>query len=224
MDYVKDTKDAYKTETKAKVYQEQYTKGFKWARFTMWRQRLIIKGLLNKCNFNENDRILDIPCGAGFIGKILCGTPADITASDISPEMIKRAKSEYKGDNFKGFVECDITKTPFENESFDCAIILAFMHRLPREIRDETWREINRISKKYIIVNYGFDSLSQRIKKWVLKKISSKYESAPSSMPMNEILNEINSFGFKILSITNVVYFFSGKVIFLLEKNIENIK
>lgn len=224
MDYIKDTKDAYKNETKAKAYQEQYTKGFKWARFTMWRQRLIIRRIIDKCNFNENHKILDIPCGAGFIGKILCDTPADITASDISAEMIKRAKSEYQGDNFKGFVECDITKTPFENESFDCVIILAFMHRLQKEIRDETWKEIKRISKKYIIVNYGFDSLPQRIKKWVLKKISSKYESAPSSIPINDILNEINSFGFKTLSITNVVYFFSGKVIFLLEKNIENMQ
>ena len=58
MDYIKDTKDAYKNETKARVYQEQYTKGFKWARFTMWRQRLIIQRIIDKCNFNENHKIL----------------------------------------------------------------------------------------------------------------------------------------------------------------------
>ncbi len=218
MDYIRDTKDAYKTETKAKAYQEQYTKGFKWARFTMWRQTLIIKSILNKCNLNGNDKILDIPCGTGFIGKILCDTPALITASDISSEMLKRATSEYKGDNFEGFVECDITKTPFNDKSFDCVILLAFMHRLPKEIRDETWKEINRISKKYVIVNYGFDSHLQRLKKCFLKGINANYIPAPSSLPMDDIITEINSFGFVIKKVYNVAYFFSGKVIFFLEK------
>ena len=166
MDYLEDTKNAYKGKLKAKKYQEQYTRGFKWARFTMWRQKVIIKRIINQCNFSKTDKILDIPCGTGFIGKILCKTPASITASDISAEMMKRANDEYIGDNFKGFVECDITQTPFSKESFDCVIILAFMHRLPKDIRNQTWEEVLRISKKYIIVNYGFDSTAQKIKKW----------------------------------------------------------
>ena len=86
MDYITDTKNAYKGKIKAEEYQDQYTKGFKWARFTMWRQKLLIKRFVNKCKFTKNDNILDIPCGAGFIGKILCKTPASITASDISSE------------------------------------------------------------------------------------------------------------------------------------------
>ncbi len=218
MDYIEDTKNAYKGELKAKEYQEQYTKGFKWARFTMWRQRVIIKKIINQCNFTKTDKILDIPCGTGFIGKILCNTPALITASDISAEMIKRAAGEYVGDNFKGFVECDITQTPFSKESFNCVIILAFMHRLPKEIRDKTWEEVVRISKKYIIVNYGFDSHSQRLKKWFLKKVHPNYIPAPSSLPMEDIITEINSLGLVIRKVSNVVYFFSGMVIFLLEK------
>ena len=117
----------------------------------MWRQKVIIKRIINQCNFSNTDNILDIPCGTGFIGKILCKTPASITASDISAEMMNRANNEYVGDNFKGFVECDITQTPFNKESFDCVIILAFMHRLPKDIRNQTWEEVVRISKKYII-------------------------------------------------------------------------
>ena len=218
MNYIQETRNAYKGESKAKKYQEQYTKGFKWARFTMWRQRVLIKKIINQCNFTETDKILDIPCGTGFIGKILCKTPASITASDISEEMMKRAAGEYVGDNFKGFVKCDITQTPFNKESFDCVIVLAFMHRLPKEIRDKTWEEVVRISKKYIIVNFGFDSRSQRLKKWFLKKVHPNYIPAPSSLPMEDIITEINSFGLVIRKVSNVVYFFSGKVIFLLEK------
>ena len=131
---------------------------------------------------------------------------------------MKRANDEYIGDNFKGFVECDITQTPFSKESFDCVIVLAFMHRLPKEIRDKTWEELLRISKKYVIVNYGFDSRLQRLKKWFLKGINANYMPAPSSLPMDDIITEINSFGFVIKEVYNVAYFFSGKVIFFLEK------
>ena len=218
MDYVKDTKDAYKNVLKAQQYQEQYTKGFKWARFTMWRQRKILKKIIDKCNFNENDKILDIPCGTGFIGKILCDTQASVTASDISSEMMKRAVNEYSGNNFQGFVECDITNTPFESEFFDCTIVLAFLHRLHKEIRYKTWEEIFRISKKFIIVNYGFDSTAQKIKKWFLNKVQPSYIPAPSPFPMEDIKSEIDSFDLVIKKMVYIAYFFSGKVIFLLEK------
>jgi len=220
MDYNKDTRDAYRNELKAKEYQEQYTKGIKWARFTMWRQRVLIDKIINQCNFKKTDKILDIPCGTGFIGKILSKTPASIIASDISREMMERAYGEYVGDNFNGFVECDITKTPFRKELFDCIIFLAFMHRLPKEIRYKTWEEVVRISKKYIIVNYGFDSHSQRLKKWLIKKVHPNYIPAPSSLPMEEIITEINSFDLVIRKISYVAYFLSGKVIFFLEKRV----
>tara|TARA_B100000519_G_C14251120_1_gene442456 strand:- start:448 stop:1122 length:675 start_codon:yes stop_codon:yes gene_type:complete len=224
MDYVKDTKDAYKNVSKAQQYQEQYTKGFKWARFTMWRQRRILKKIITEYNYNENDKIIDIPCGTGFIGKILCESKAQITASDISEEMIKRAENEYAGDNFKGFIKCDITNTPFEDHSFDCAIVLAFLHRLPKEIRKSTWEEIIRISKNHIIVNYSFDSTAQKIKKWILNKLQSNYIPAPSSLPIKEIKKEIESYNLKIKKMTYVVYFFSGKIIFQLEKKNNKIR
>ena len=220
MDYNKDTRDAYRNELKAKEYQEQYTKGTKWARFTMWRQRVLIDKIINQCNFKKTDKILDIPCGTGFIGKILSKTPASIIASDISREMMKRAYGEYAGDNFNGFVECDITKTPFRKESFDCIILLAFMHRLPKEIRAKTWENVVELSKKFIIVNYSVDSRSQRLKQWLIKKVHPNHIPAPSSLPIQDIINEIESFDLVIRKILHVAYFFSGKIIFFLEKRV----
>jgi ubiquinone/menaquinone biosynthesis C-methylase UbiE len=197
MDYNKDTRDAYRNELKAKEYQEQYTKGTKWARFTMWRQRVLIDKIINQCNFKKTDKILDIPCGTGFIGKILSKTPAS-----------------------NGFVECDITKTPFRKESFDCIILLAFMHRLPKEIRAKTWENVVELSKKFIIVNYSIDSRSQRLKQWLIKKVRPNHIPAPSSLSLQEIINEIESFDLVIRKSLHVAYFFSGKIIFLLEKRV----
>lgn len=220
MDYNKDTRDAYRNELKAKEYQEQYTKGTKWARFTMWRQRVLIDKIINQCNFKKTSKILDIPCGTGFIGKTLSKTSASIIASDISKEMMKRAAGEYAGDNFNGFVECDITQTPFRKESFDCIILLAFMHRLPKEIRAKTWENVVELSKKFIIVNYSVDSHSQRLKQWLIKKVLPNHIPAPSSLSLQEIINEIESFDLVIRKSLHVAYFFSGKIIFLLGKRV----
>jgi len=218
MDYDKDTRIAYRNEAKAKDYYEQYTKGTKWARFTMWRQRVLIEKIIKQCNFKQTNKILDIPCGTGFIGKILCKTPASIIASDISSEMMKRARGEYAGDNFNGFVQCDITQTPFRKESFDCVVLLAFMHRLPKEIRCKTWEEVVSLSKKFIIVNYSVDSRSQRLKQWLIKKVRPHHIPAPSSLPLQDIRNEINSYGLVVRRVLNVAPLFSAKILFLLEK------
>jgi ubiquinone/menaquinone biosynthesis C-methylase UbiE len=219
MNYDKDTKNAYRNELKAKEYQEQYTKGTKWARFTMWRQKVLIKKIIEQCNFKQDDKILDIPCGTGFIGKILCNSLGHIIASDISIEMMNRASREYQGDNFRGFVQCDVTQTPFKKESFNCVILLALMHRLPKEIKFKTWDEVVSLSKKYIIVNYSIDSHSQRLKQWLTKMIRPTHKPAPSPVGIRGILEEFRLMKLKIKKRKHVVRFFSSVIIFLLEKS-----
>ena len=218
MNYEKDTKNAYRNEIKARAYREQYTKGTKWARFTMWRQKTIIDKIIKECNFKQTDRILDIPCGTGFIGKLLCNSPAYVVASDISIEMMEQAFEEYEGDSFNGFIQCDITKTPFKKGSFDCVIILAFMHRLPKEVRKKTWEEVVGLSKRFIIVNYSLDSRLQRLKQSLIKKVFPGHIPAPSNLPLQEIVDEIESYGLVVRKVISIVPFLSAKILILLEK------
>ena len=65
MSYELDTREAYRNKTKANAYKNQYITGFKWARFTMWKQKTIINSFLKICQLNSDDNLLDIPCGAG---------------------------------------------------------------------------------------------------------------------------------------------------------------
>ena len=219
MDYETETRNAYRNRAKAKAYHEQYIKGAKWARFTMWRQRRLVEAMLSECQLGRTSRILDAPCGTGVVGRNLCQTGASVIAADISTEMMHRAGAEYVGDQFKGFVQCDLTKAPFRDASFDCLVILAFMHRLPWEIRQKTWENVIRLSRSYVIVNYSVDSPSQRWKQRLLKALRKSYVPAPSRVELEEIRKEIESFGLEILKMRHIAYFFSGKILFVLKRN-----
>jgi len=222
MDYETDTKNAYRNKEKAKDYQDQYIKGTKWARFTMWRQKALIKRALYRCNLTAKDRILDIPCGTGFIGHILSDNPASVIASDISIDMMSLANNEYQGANFYGFVQSDITETPFKRSAFSCVILLALMHRLPKEIRGKVLKEVTQLSNKYIIVSYSIESPAQKIKQWVLKKVQPSHVPAPSSIPLQEVINELTSYGLIVRNMFHIVYFLSAKVVFLVERDENN--
>ena len=106
MTYESDTKNAYRNKAKANAYKNQYIQGIKWARFTMWRQKKIVAKYLNVCNLDHSDSLLDIPCGAGYIGEILSKYPCSVVASDISIEMMELARS--LGDELVVIVNNDV--------------------------------------------------------------------------------------------------------------------
>jgi ubiquinone/menaquinone biosynthesis C-methylase UbiE len=184
----------------------------------MWRQKGLIKKLLDLCNLGSNDKVLDAPCGTGYIGGILSRNKASIVASDISLEMMELAGNEYYSNNFLGFVQSDITKSPFVDEEFRCVIVLALMHRLPEEIRKNVLSEIERVSSKFVIVSYSIESLSQRLKQWVLLKAKKSHVPAPASISLEVIHNELSAAGLKIIKMNHIVYFLSAKVVFLAVK------
>ena len=218
MTYEKETKNAYRNQEKANAYKNQYIEGFKWARFTMWKQKRIIRSLLKDCSLQTTDYVLDVPCGAGYIGDILSDIDSKIVASDISMEMMDLAVDEYKPNNFLGFIQSDITKMPVSSECFKCTIVLALMHRLPDSIREEVLSEVIRVTSKYIIISYSVESSPQKRKKFRLKALMPSYLPAPASKALGDILKEFSNSNLHIIKQKRIISFLSAKVVFLLEK------
>jgi ubiquinone/menaquinone biosynthesis C-methylase UbiE len=218
MSYESDTREAYRNKTKANAYKNQYIKGFKWARFTMWKQKIIINNYLNICKLGSKDSLLDIPCGAGYVGGILSKHSCSIVASDISIEMMDLAVNEYSSKNFNGFLQSDITNTPFQTNAFKCVVVLALMHRLPKDIRKQVLSEVFRVTNKYVIISYSIESLFQKIKWKLISLIHTKHIPAPASIPLKVIVDELNACGLTILKKKRIVNFLSAKVVFLVKK------
>ncbi len=219
VNYEKETRSAYRNPVKAKAYKEQYTRGIKWARFTIWRGQVILRKALKICNLTESDQILDIPCGTGVSAHTLSKISFVIIASDISREMMNLAREDYQSRNFKGFIQADITKPPFNKQTFACIVMLGFMHRAPADIRAQTLAEMASLSKKFLIVSYAVDSLFQRLKQQMIKMARPTHRPAPSPVPLRDIFKEFHSHGFIVRKKFNIVWLLCSHSIFLLEKS-----
>ncbi len=218
MDYEKETRSAFRNSSKAKTYKEQYTKGMKWARFTMWRERMCVKKALKQCNLKRDDKVLDIPCGAGLLFSVFSKFPFYIVASDISSEMMSLTREDRKEINLSGLVQADITSTPFANETFTCVITNGLLHRVPDDIKRKALKEISALSKRFIIVSYCIDSRLQRLKKRILRVFLPAHIPAPAPVPLQDIINEFNSNELYVRKMYRIVNFLSAEVLFLLEK------
>ncbi len=219
LNYEKDTQEAYKESKRAEDYKKQLSNQVTWACFTMWREKLCVRKALRECSLSSDHKILDMPCGTGILASVLNNFSASIVASDISEEMMLLALKEYEKVNFLGFVQADIVKMPFRQEIFDSIIILGFMHRIPRDLRELTLKESTIISKNYIIVSYSIDSLAQRLKQWIIKKIHPGHKAAPAPLPYEEIIKEFEKLNLTIMKSFNVVPFLSAEMVFLLKKD-----
>lgn len=58
-----------------------------------FQQKVILPNLIRSINPDKNQVILDLACGQGFFARVFAQGGAQVIASDISPELIKIAKS-----------------------------------------------------------------------------------------------------------------------------------
>ena len=103
-----------------------------------------LESLIEYCDINPDDKVLDIACGTGIIdGIILDKTNKEIVGIDLSNEMINRAKEKYIGLNIR-FQNTNFYY--FDEKGFDKAIIFnAYPHFLDKE---KLAKKLNAILKK----------------------------------------------------------------------------
>lgn len=217
-DYEKDTLNAYRSKQRAAEYKRYHTRDWSWARITTWREQCLLVRELCRYQWSTEDRVLDIPCGTGILGRLLHSFPFQIVASDISREMIELARGEYPQDRLLGFVQSDITCTGFPPNAYDCVVVLGFMHRVPQVIKQVTLQEISRLTSRVTVVTCSEDSPIQRLKKKVLSVIWGEHVSAPCSIPLLEMIGLCEAAGFRVVCTKRVIPFLSADVILVLEK------
>lgn len=216
--YETDTLTAYRTRERAAEYKRYHTTQWSWGRVMTWWEQRALRRELSRYSWIEKDRLLDIPCGTGVLGELLHSFPFRILASDISPEMMELARSEYPQKQLEDCVQADITDTKFSKNSFSCIVTLGFFHRVPLEIKRAALRELSTLTNKTVIMTCSVDTPSQRFKKSILSALKKDYVPAPCPITYQELLSECEAAGFRVARSFMVLPFFSAVAMLVLEK------
>jgi len=101
----------------------------------------------------DTNSILDVGCGNGiFVNTLMHRFPHRfnrLTGLDLSEEALKYVRTE----KFAG----SVAKLPFEDQSFDLVTCLEVLEHLPQEDFEKGISELQRVSKKYIIITVPND-------------------------------------------------------------------
>lgn len=95
---------------------------------------------------NDVQTILDVGCGNGFFLNSIKGDPKykRLVGLDLSDEALKHVKTQK--------VKGNIANLPFRNKSFDLVTCLEVLEHIPEKFFQKALQELQRVSKKYIIV------------------------------------------------------------------------
>ena len=166
-------------------------------------KRRIIK-LLEYLNIKEGDTVLDCGCGEGFYTMIISELyDVQITAFDVSAELLERAASWVKNKKRIKFINGDITNgLPFDDNTFDKIVFSEVLEHLERDY--DVLKEIYRVAKPDGIVgltvpneNYPFlwDPLN-----WMREHLGFGHFN-----PKNTILGGVWSYDHKRLYLSNKI-------------------
>src|SRR5215210_4584845 len=99
--------------------------------------------LVEACGIGPGKKVLDVAAGTGNASIVAAQTGADVTASDLTPELLEagRARAETEGVTLE-WAEADAENLPFDDESYDVVMSSIGAMFAPRhqEVADELVR------------------------------------------------------------------------------------
>ncbi|MEO5657280.1 MAG: class I SAM-dependent methyltransferase [Nitrospiria bacterium] len=145
---------------------------------------------------------LDLPCGTGRILPLLSAQQIRVVGADLSHEMmeIARRKSLDGSGSLRGLVRCEAERLPFPDDGFDVVFSIRFLFHLPTDVRRRAVREMARVSRRWVILDYRHRyTLKYAIKRlqWALGLSRKEYRRV--SMP--EIVEDFREAGVEIMRI-----------------------
>lgn len=91
------------------------------------------------------DTVLACACGTGMLSEVIAPKCKELTATDISPKMLKKAKKNCAGFGNITFAKADITALPFPDNSFNKAVAGNVIHLLDNPLT--ALKELDRVVK-----------------------------------------------------------------------------
>jgi 2-polyprenyl-3-methyl-5-hydroxy-6-metoxy-1,4-benzoquinol methylase len=219
-DYEKQTREHYKNTSVAREYHREFTElggvdGFRY-RWVAQRERQATQALLERIHPR---RVLDLPTGTGKMAPVFKALGVQVTAADISQEMLGVAREVYArlGYDRVTFEQCEAEKASrlAADVGFAAVVCIRLMHRVPREVRTAILAEFARTSPN-LVISYGVTSLLHKPRRMLRRLLVGGRDVSESEYPtMHECLAELGRFH-TIVARRSVIPLLSGEHVFLL--------
>lgn len=184
-------------------------------RLSSWREKRLLESLLARTG--DNDRVLDVPCGAGRLSGIIARHARRLYEVDYSGEILKLARANASG--YVPFVaNASAFQLPFPEKAFDLALSIRLSHHIPdRQARLDHLREILRVARRHAIITYfGEESLKNRLRN-LYRRFGGK-KRAKHTLSRVEVERVAAEAGFRVLAARCISPALSGHYFTLLER------
>ena len=92
--------------------------------------------------FDKKDRVLECACGTGMLTEVIAGKCKELTATDYSSEMLKRARKKCLRFGNIRFEKVSILDLPYPDSSFDKVVAANVIHLL-----DEPYKALSELDR-----------------------------------------------------------------------------
>src|SRR6266850_2808352 len=131
-------------------------------RLYRWREERSIELALRR--FPRGGTVLDAACGTGRITALLQRNGFRATGCDISLAMMAVAHRRFASLGYEvPLVETSVECLPYPDQSFDAATCVGLLMHLDADVRVRALRELARVSRGPLVVQYGCVDVFQRL-------------------------------------------------------------
>jgi ubiquinone/menaquinone biosynthesis C-methylase UbiE len=140
-------------------------------RYNNWRILRLLTRILR--HLPARGVALDVACGTGRIEESLGQHGFRVVATDISSEMLAVARRKV-GDG-PSFLRTDAHDLPFRSASVDAVFSIRFLHLLNEPMRQAALKEMARVSKRWVVVEYRsmtkpLRAAKRAVLRWITKR------------------------------------------------------
>ncbi|UCG57682.1 MAG: methyltransferase domain-containing protein [Phycisphaerales bacterium] len=183
-----------------------YNPMIKWIMLPFGGEAALRRKMIEPVSFGGGERIFEMCCGTGgatfFIAE-KAGNTCEIIGMDLSSGQLRHAKKRQYSCPVQ-FIEGDVTRTPFQENSFDKVLITHAIHEMPREARLAVLTEAKRVLKhRGQVIVLELDNppsiwLRMCIGLWFLYWLPGNFETPTRrDMLRHGLSNEVKESGFR---------------------------
>jgi len=140
-----------------------------WGRlYPILEERIIAKALRK---YASGTRALDAACGTGRVTLLLQKLGFAVVGCDISASMMNVARRKVNEDSrAPSFVQADARRLPYRDSSLDIVSCVGLVMHLDQTPRVEVLRELRRVSRGTVIVQFGCRTTILRLIERITKR------------------------------------------------------